>query len=47
MRVIDWPLAMLGEIGVVAPIASGGLVLAVSPNEHDEVGVLAESVTRT
>jgi hypothetical protein len=42
---MDWPASINGLEGVIAPASRTGLTVTVSPEEHAEAGVRAESVT--
>jgi hypothetical protein len=43
VKVIDWPLSIAGEAGVIAPTTRGELTVTLSPGEH--LFAVAESVT--
>jgi hypothetical protein len=44
---MDWPLSIVGEGGVIAPVLRSGLTVTMLPDEQAEDGVLAMSVTLT
>ncbi len=44
VKMIDWPVSIVGLGGVIAPAMMAELTVTVSPGEHFDTGVEAVSV---
>jgi hypothetical protein len=46
LRVIDWPISIVGAEGVIPPATRAGLTVTISGEEHCETGWNAESFAK-